>query len=149
MTRAPSTGRPVARFSVAVNSRRRLESGEWADGETTFFPVTVWADQAENATQSLTKGSRVVVLGNSGAQSRRRAGEVAVYPDGLLGGGEGFGAPGWPHLDSDCHASLPTRGQLAHILSRWGRFQPAESSYRRWHWAKRIRSSVVRLTFRR
>ena len=58
------TGRAVARLTVAVNSRRRLESGEWADGETTFFPVTVWAELAEHAAESLAKGSRVVVLGS-------------------------------------------------------------------------------------
>ena len=34
------TGRPVARLTVAVNSRRRSEAGEWVDGETTFFPVS-------------------------------------------------------------------------------------------------------------
>jgi single-strand DNA-binding protein len=63
------TGRAVARFTVAVNSRRRLDSGEWADGETTFFPVAVWAEQAEHAGQSLTKGARVVVLGSIKARS--------------------------------------------------------------------------------
>jgi single-strand DNA-binding protein len=57
------TGRPVARFTVAVNTRHRAEAGEWVDGETTFFPVSVWAEQAEHAAASLTKGSRVVVLG--------------------------------------------------------------------------------------
>jgi single-strand DNA-binding protein len=63
------TGRPVARFTVAVNSRRRSEAGEWVDGETTFFPVTVWAEQAEHVAQSLAKGSRVVVLGTIKARS--------------------------------------------------------------------------------
>ena len=63
------TGRPVARFTVAVNSRRRSEAGEWVDGETTFFPVSVWAEQAEHAAESLTKGSRVVVLGSLKARS--------------------------------------------------------------------------------
>jgi|tagenome__1003787_1003787.scaffolds.fasta_scaffold18045531_1 single-strand DNA-binding protein len=60
------TGRPAARFTVAVNTRRRTEAGEWADGETTFFPVTARAGQAEHVTESLVKGSRVVVLGPSG-----------------------------------------------------------------------------------
>jgi single stranded DNA-binding protein len=31
--------------------------------EASFFTVTVWRDQAEHAGQSLSKGSRVVVLG--------------------------------------------------------------------------------------
>ena len=44
-----------AMFRVAVSGRR--------DQEASFFPVVVWRDQAEHAAQSLTKGSRVVVVG--------------------------------------------------------------------------------------
>jgi single-strand DNA-binding protein len=44
-----------AMFRVAVSSRR--------DGESSFFTVVVWRDQAEHAAQSLTRGSRVVVVG--------------------------------------------------------------------------------------
>ena len=44
-----------ARFRVAVSGRR--------DQEASFFTVIVWRDQAEHAAQSLTKGSRVVVVG--------------------------------------------------------------------------------------
>jgi single-strand DNA-binding protein len=44
-----------AMFRVAVSGRR--------DQEASFFTVIVWRDQAEHATQSLTKGSRVVVVG--------------------------------------------------------------------------------------
>jgi single-strand DNA-binding protein len=44
-----------AMFRVAVSGRREQEAS--------FFTVIVWRDQAEHAAQSLTKGSRVVVLG--------------------------------------------------------------------------------------
>jgi single-strand DNA-binding protein len=44
-----------ATFRVAVSGRR--------DGEASFFTVVVWRDQAEHAAESLSKGSRVVVLG--------------------------------------------------------------------------------------
>jgi single-strand DNA-binding protein len=44
-----------ARFRVAVSGRR--------DQEPSFFTVIVWRDQAEHAAQSLSKGSRVVVVG--------------------------------------------------------------------------------------
>jgi single-strand DNA-binding protein len=44
-----------AMFRVAVSGRR--------DQETSFFTVIVWRDQAEHASQSLSKGSRVVVVG--------------------------------------------------------------------------------------
>jgi single stranded DNA-binding protein len=42
-------------FRVAVSGRREQEAS--------FFTVIVWRDQAEHASQSLSKGSRVVVLG--------------------------------------------------------------------------------------
>ena len=44
-----------AMFRVAVSGRREQEAS--------FFTVVVWRDQAEHASQSLAKGSRVVVLG--------------------------------------------------------------------------------------
>ena len=44
-----------ATFRVAVSGRREQEAS--------FFTVVVWRDQAEHAAQSLSKGSRVVVLG--------------------------------------------------------------------------------------
>ena len=40
---------------MAVSGRR--------EGEASFFTVIVWRDQAEHAAQSLSKGSRVVVVG--------------------------------------------------------------------------------------
>jgi single-strand DNA-binding protein len=42
-------------FRVAVSGRR--------EQEPSFFAVIVWRDQAEHAAQSLSKGSRVVVVG--------------------------------------------------------------------------------------
>ena len=44
-----------AMFRVAVSGRR--------EQEPSFFTVIVWRDQAEHASQSLAKGSRVVVVG--------------------------------------------------------------------------------------
>jgi single-strand DNA-binding protein len=44
-----------AMFRVAVSGRR--------EQEPSFFTVVVWRDQAEHAAQSLSKGSRVVVMG--------------------------------------------------------------------------------------
>jgi single-strand DNA-binding protein len=44
-----------AMFRVAVSGRREQEAS--------FFTVLVWRDQAEHASESLSKGSRVVVVG--------------------------------------------------------------------------------------
>jgi single-strand DNA-binding protein len=42
-------------FRVAVSGRREQEAS--------FFTVIVWRDQAKHASQSLSRGSRVVVMG--------------------------------------------------------------------------------------
>ena len=44
-----------AMFRVAVSGRREQEAS--------FFTVIVWRDQAEHAAESLSKGSRIVVVG--------------------------------------------------------------------------------------
>lgn len=62
-------GKAVARFSVAVNSRRRNPQGAWVDGETTFYPVTAWGRLAENVADSLTRGAHVVITGTIRARS--------------------------------------------------------------------------------
>ena len=56
-------GAAVATFTVAVNRRTRDESGQWKDGETSFFRCNVWRQQAENVAESLNKGSRAIVIG--------------------------------------------------------------------------------------
>lgn len=55
-------GDAVCDFSVAVNDRKRDKSGEFQDN-TTWFKVTLWRKQAENASKYLTKGRQVYVEG--------------------------------------------------------------------------------------
>ena len=50
-------------FGVAVNrSWRNQQSQEWEE-QTSFFNVVCWREMAENVSESLGKGSRVVVTG--------------------------------------------------------------------------------------
>jgi single-strand DNA-binding protein len=53
--RYTESGIARAMFRVAVSGRREQEAS--------FFTVVVWRDQAKHAAQSLSKGSRVVVVG--------------------------------------------------------------------------------------
>jgi single-strand DNA-binding protein len=53
--RHTDSGIARAMFRVAVSGRREQEAS--------FFTVIVWRDQAEHAAESLSKGSRVVVVG--------------------------------------------------------------------------------------
>jgi single-strand DNA-binding protein len=61
--RFTSGGQAMARLRLA-NSRRWQDraSGEWKE-ESSFFTVTAWRDLADNASQSLRKGMRVIVTG--------------------------------------------------------------------------------------
>lgn len=57
------SGQATATFGVAVNRRwQNRQTNEWEEA-TSFFDVVCWAQLAENAAQSLTKGTRVIVSG--------------------------------------------------------------------------------------
>ena len=61
--RYTANGAAVANFRVAYSTRIRDAAGNWTDGETSFFTVNCWRALAENAAESLTRGTRVVVTG--------------------------------------------------------------------------------------
>ena len=61
MTAWSSSGRPQASRGTPSLARRRLAKATRARRRT--VKVIVWRDQAEHAAQSLSKGSRVVVVG--------------------------------------------------------------------------------------
>lgn len=61
-----TSGKQVAKVSVAVNERRiNAETKQWEDGETTFVDLVVFdrGGLIENVVSSLTKGDRVIVSG--------------------------------------------------------------------------------------
>lgn len=55
-------GVPVASFSLAVNKSWTTQDGQRQD-KTTWFRITTWRKQAEIASQYLTKGRQVLVIG--------------------------------------------------------------------------------------
>ena len=57
------SGQPNATFGVAVNRRwRDQQTNDWKE-QVSFFDVVCWRDLADNASESLTKGTRVIVTG--------------------------------------------------------------------------------------
>ena len=57
------SGQATATFGLAVNRRwQNRNTNEWEEA-TSFFNVVCWREQAENASESLGKGSRVIVTG--------------------------------------------------------------------------------------
>ena len=57
-------GAALVKFGVAVSRRFKDDAtGEWKDADTSFFDVTAWRSMAENVAESITQGTRVVVVG--------------------------------------------------------------------------------------
>ena len=55
-------GTPVCNLGIAVNSRRKDESGNWVD-KPNFFRISVFGNQAESCAQYLSKGRPVAIDG--------------------------------------------------------------------------------------
>jgi single-strand DNA-binding protein len=60
--RSTPGGTPVCSLRIAVNSRRRDESGQWID-KPNYFSISVFGNQAESCSQYLSKGRPVAVDG--------------------------------------------------------------------------------------
>ena len=68
--RFTAAGAPVANFTVASTPRTfDRQANEWRDGEPMFLNCTVWRQQAENVANTLTKGTRVILVGRLGQRS--------------------------------------------------------------------------------
>jgi single-strand DNA-binding protein len=62
--RFTQSGAAVCSFTVASTPRTfDKNTNEWKDGDALFLRCNVWRQMAENAAESLPKGSRVVVTG--------------------------------------------------------------------------------------
>jgi single-strand DNA-binding protein len=61
-------GAAVSNFRIAVTPRVK-DGDTWRDGETSFFRVQAFRSLAENLTESLSKGARVIVVGQLKARS--------------------------------------------------------------------------------
>ena len=105
-------GAALVKFGVAVSRRVRDESGQWKDADTSFFDVTAWRTLAENVAESITQGSRVVVVGRLRTNSwetpeGERRSKVEIEAEEVAPslkwatakverqGGRGAGAPDW------------------------------------------------------
>src|SRR5579872_6555482 len=61
--RFTNTGQATATFGVAVNRRwQNRQTGDWEEA-VSFFNIVCWREMAENAAESLARGSRVIVTG--------------------------------------------------------------------------------------
>ncbi|MDR0945193.1 MAG: single-stranded DNA-binding protein [Bifidobacteriaceae bacterium] len=58
------SGAAVANFTIASTPRvYDRQAGQWKDGETLFLRCSIWREAAENVSESLVKGTRVIAQG--------------------------------------------------------------------------------------
>ena len=70
------SGIPVANLTIADTPRVfNKQKDEWEDGGTVFIRATLWREAAENLTQSLTKGQRVIATGKLKQSNWEKDGE--------------------------------------------------------------------------
>ena len=62
------SGKAVANFTIAESSRVK-DGNEWKDGPSTFWNCSIWGTDAENLAESLTRGMRVVAVGEAKQRS--------------------------------------------------------------------------------
>jgi len=78
-------GQANASFGLAVNRRwQNRQTNEWEEA-VSFFDIVCWREMAENAAESLSKGSRVIVTGRleqrSWEQDGQKRSKVEVVAD--------------------------------------------------------------------
>jgi single-strand DNA-binding protein len=95
------SGTAVCSLRLAVNTRRKDQTGQWTE-KPNYFDVTVWGQQGENCAQYLQKGRPVGVDGRLewrewDAQDGQKRQAVEIIADSVqfLGGRDGDGGGGF------------------------------------------------------
>ena len=97
MKHLPS-GTALCSLRIAVNTRRKDESGQWTD-KPNYFDVSVWGNQGESCAQYLAKGRPVAIDGRlewreweaTDGSGKRQAVEIVADNVQFLGGRDGDG----------------------------------------------------------
>ena len=95
------SGTAVCQLRVAVNGRRKDQSGQWVD-KPNYFNVTVWGAQGENCANYLAKGRPVAIEGRldwreweaKDGGGKRQAVQIVANSVQFLGSRDGGGGGG-------------------------------------------------------
>jgi single-strand DNA-binding protein len=100
------SGTAVCNLRLAVNTRRKDETGQWVD-KPNYFDITVWGNQGERCAQYLSKGRPVAVDGRlewreweTPEGNKRQAVDVVADTVQFLGG-RGDGEGGGQYIPAD------------------------------------------------
>ena len=106
------SGTAVCNLRLAVNTRRKDETGQWVD-KPNYFDITVWGNQGERCAQYLSKGRPVAVDGRlewreweTPEGNKRQAVDIVADTVQFLGGrGDGEGGTGGGYIPADATAT--------------------------------------------
>lgn len=96
-----NSGTAVCELRVAVNGRRKDQSGNWVE-KANYFDVVVWGAQGENCAQYLSKGRPVAIEGRldwseweaKDGSGKRQAVRIVANTVQFLGSRDGSGGGG-------------------------------------------------------
>ena len=108
----PTSGSSLCKLRIAVNTRRKDETGQWVD-KPNYFDITVWGNQGERCAQYLSKGRPVAVDGRlewreweTPEGNKRQAVDVVADSVQFLGSrGEGEGGGGGGYIPASAPAT--------------------------------------------
>lgn len=110
------SGMAVTEIGLAVNDRRKTQTGEWVE-ETTFVDITLWGRQAEVAGEYCGKGSNILVEGRlkldtweTDGQKRSKLRVVGERMQMLGGRGGSGGGGGGRGSSSNANANFDDGG---------------------------------------
>src|SRR6478672_9195018 len=96
--RSTQGGTSICKLRLAVNTRRKDQSGQWTD-KPNYFDITVWGQQGENCATYLQKGRPVAIDGRlewrewdaTDGSGKRQAVEIVAESVQFLGSRDGGG----------------------------------------------------------
>jgi single-strand DNA-binding protein len=99
--RSTPGGTSICKLRLAVNTRRKDQSGQWTD-KPNYFDITVWGQQGENCATYLQKGRPVAIDGRlewrewdaTDGSGKRQAVEIVAESVQFLGGRDDGGGNG-------------------------------------------------------
>jgi len=72
----------VAKLRVACTDRYKDESGEWKDGDVSYYNVSAWRNLGKNIMSTFKKGDKIIVQGRlKYSEYKREDGSLANYYD--------------------------------------------------------------------
>ncbi len=113
--RSLPSGMSVCSLRLAVNTRKKDQSGQWTE-KPNYFDVTVWGAQGENCARYLAKGRPVAVDGRlewrefqTSDGQKRQAVDIIADAVQFLGGRDEMGGGGGGGFTPE-RSDVPTHG---------------------------------------